>query len=105
MSSVFVNVIDVPFVVLDSVTLSFFVPKKSLLQKLRKVERLSTPTLMIQGASDNCDAPKESEDQDAFFTGGYQRLLLEGVGHFPHREAPEIVADALIDFLSKLANG
>ena len=77
----------------------------TLLQKLRKVERLSTPTLMIQGASDYCDAPKESEGQDKFFAGGYQRLLLAGVGHFPHREAPEIVADALIDFLSKLANG
>jgi pimeloyl-ACP methyl ester carboxylesterase len=53
---------------------------------------------MIQGASDYCDAPKESEDQEKFFSGGYQRLLLDGVGHFPHREAPERVADAAAHF-------
>jgi hypothetical protein len=29
--------------------------------KLREIDCLSTPTLMIQGASDFCDAPKESE--------------------------------------------
>ena len=71
----------------------------SLQCKLREVERLSTPALMIQGASDCCDAPKESEGQDEFFGGGYQRLLLEGVAHFPHREAPDAVAYAVIRLL------
>jgi pimeloyl-ACP methyl ester carboxylesterase len=33
--------------------------------KLREIEYLSTPTLMIQGASDSCDAPKESERTEA----------------------------------------
>jgi pimeloyl-ACP methyl ester carboxylesterase len=73
----------------------------SLQRKLREVEHVSTPTLMIQGASDYCDTSKESEGQDKFFTGGYRRLLLEGVGHFPHREAPDKVADAVIDLLPK----
>jgi hypothetical protein len=31
---------------------------------------------MIQGASDYCDAPKESEGLDNSFSGGYHRLLL-----------------------------
>src|SRR5215469_204887 len=54
-----------------------------LLSTLRGVERLSTPTLMIHGASDFCVGPRESEGLDELFTGGYLRLVLEGVGHFP----------------------
>ena len=76
---------------------------EALQRKLRTIERLSTPTLMIQGASDICDAPKESEGLDNFFIGGYLRLLLEGVGHFPHREAPRLVADAVLDLLESYA--
>jgi pimeloyl-ACP methyl ester carboxylesterase len=51
---------------------------------------------MIQGAVDYCDDPKESEGQEEFFSGRYERLLLDGVGHFPHRESPTQVADAII---------
>jgi hypothetical protein len=39
----------------------------ALQRKLGGIERLSTPTLMIQGASDFCDAPKESEGLDNFY--------------------------------------
>jgi pimeloyl-ACP methyl ester carboxylesterase len=56
---------------------------------------VATPTLMIQGADDRCDLPAASEDQAPFFASGYSRLLLGGVGHFPHREAPDNVADAI----------
>jgi pimeloyl-ACP methyl ester carboxylesterase len=70
-------------------------------QRLSETERLSTPTLMLQGASDFCDAPSESEGRDRFFTGGYHRLLLDGVGHFPHREAPGSVAEAIIQHLQQ----
>jgi pimeloyl-ACP methyl ester carboxylesterase len=65
-------------------------------QRLSKVEYLSTPTLMIQGMSDFCDPPSESKGLEAFFTSGYERVELEGVGHFPHREAPKLVADAVL---------
>lgn len=68
-------------------------------RRLGEIDQLSTPTLMIQGASDYCDAPSESEDQEKYFTGRYRRMLLEGVGHFPHREAPGLVAPAIIKFL------
>ena len=64
-------------------------------QKLQEVRVLSTPTLMIQGESDFCDAPSESEGLEAYFTGRYQRALLDGIGHFPHREAPDEVAEAV----------
>ena len=34
----------------------------------------------------------------ALVTGGYERRVLEGVGHFPQREAPQAVAAALLKF-------
>ncbi|WP_294395564.1 alpha/beta hydrolase [uncultured Sphingomonas sp.] len=57
---------------------------------------LATPTLMIQGAADACDPPGESAGLDEYFTAGYQRIVLPDVGHFPQREAPDAVADALV---------
>jgi pimeloyl-ACP methyl ester carboxylesterase len=33
---------------------------------------------------------------DHSFTGGYELLTLDGIGHFPPREAPDAVATALI---------
>jgi pimeloyl-ACP methyl ester carboxylesterase len=71
----------------------------SLQQRLGEVERLSTPALMIQGGSDYCDDPKESEGLEKFFSVRYDRLLLEGIGHFPHRERPMEVAEAVLCLL------
>jgi pimeloyl-ACP methyl ester carboxylesterase len=71
----------------------------SLRRELQQIQTLSTPTLMIQGASDFCDVPEESEDLEAHFAGHYQRALLDGVGHFPHREAPDLVASHLLAHL------
>ena len=70
-------------------------------QKIGEIETLSTPTLMIQGAADLCDAPSESEGLERHFANGYRRLLLGGVGHFPHREAPVAVADAILHHLQE----
>jgi pimeloyl-ACP methyl ester carboxylesterase len=60
---------------------------------------LSVPTLMLHGASDTCTIPDSSAGKEAFFKGPYRRELLAGVGHFPPREAPQAVAQALLDFL------
>jgi pimeloyl-ACP methyl ester carboxylesterase len=54
---------------------------------------------MIQGMSDFCDAPSESEGLEAHFTAGYQRVLLDSIGHFPHREAPVDVTAAILRHL------
>ena len=68
--------------------------------ELGRAERIGVPTLMIQGESDHCDPPSESEKQEQYFSAGYKRLLLEGVGHFPHREAARAVADAVLSWLT-----
>jgi pimeloyl-ACP methyl ester carboxylesterase len=67
--------------------------------KLKNTVLIEVPALMIQGASDFCDLPSASEGQEKYFPSGYERILLEGVGHFPHREAPAKVADAAVRFL------
>jgi pimeloyl-ACP methyl ester carboxylesterase len=64
--------------------------------RLFEVERIATPTLMIQGAEDRCYKPRASANLERYFTGTYERILIDTVGHFPHREAPEAVA-AMID--------
>jgi pimeloyl-ACP methyl ester carboxylesterase len=56
---------------------------------------------MIQGGSDFCDGPKESEGLERFFTGDYSRQVLDGIGHFPHREAAALVAEAILRHFSK----
>jgi pimeloyl-ACP methyl ester carboxylesterase len=62
-------------------------------------ERLSTPTLMVQGAEDRCDPPGESAEDQRYFMGGYRRVVLDGVGHFPAREAPVRVAEEIVTHL------
>lgn len=71
----------------------------ALQSRLAGIDRISVPTLMIQGGADFCDEPASSEGMDRHFTGGYRRVVLDGVGHFPPREAPGAVADLLIAHL------
>jgi pimeloyl-ACP methyl ester carboxylesterase len=65
---------------------------QALKSRLAAIETIGTPTLMIQGTADRCNPPSESADQARHFTGPYKRVLLEGAGHFPAREAPEQIA-------------
>jgi pimeloyl-ACP methyl ester carboxylesterase len=60
-------------------------------ERLAATERIDVPTLMIQGGLDYCDEPRTSEALDGYFAA-YQRVVIDGAGHFPHREAPGEVA-------------
>jgi len=73
--------------------------------RLRSAETIAVPTLMIQGGDDRCDAPATSAGQARWFTGPYRRLVLDGVGHFPAREAPDAVAEALTAHLGEAFGG
>jgi pimeloyl-ACP methyl ester carboxylesterase len=68
-------------------------------RRLGGTEMVSVPTVMLQGAADYCDEPPTSEGLERYFSGGYRRQVIDGVGHFPHREAPEVVADAVLSHL------
>jgi pimeloyl-ACP methyl ester carboxylesterase len=71
--------------------------------KLNPAPKLDVPTLVLHGAADSCNIPSSSDGKAALFTGPYERQLLEGVGHFPQREAPQQVADALLHFFIQYA--
>jgi pimeloyl-ACP methyl ester carboxylesterase len=68
--------------------------------RLRPAPVIQVPTLMIHGAADPANDPSTSADRESLFSGPYQRILLDGVGHFPTREAPDAVARAVRAFLS-----
>ncbi|WGS47603.1 alpha/beta hydrolase (plasmid) [Burkholderia sp. JSH-S8] len=59
---------------------------------------LSVPTLVLHGGADTCNHPDSSDGREAFFQRRYERQVLDGVGHFPQREAPRAVADAILRF-------
>lgn len=64
---------------------------------------IGVPTLFIQGDADACNLPEGADGQESYFSNGYERVVVPGVGHFPHRESPGAVAHALREHLR--ANG
>jgi pimeloyl-ACP methyl ester carboxylesterase len=68
--------------------------------RLHPAPVLSVPTLVLHGAADACNHPDSSIGKERFFTGPYKRQLLDGVGHFPQREAPGSVAQCVLDFIA-----
>lgn len=66
--------------------------------RLNPAPVLSVPTLVLHGGADTCNHPDSSKGREAFFTGRYERQVLDGVGHFPQREAPQAVAEAVSRF-------
>lgn len=66
--------------------------------RLQSVPALSVPALVLHGSSDACVYPNGTEGQEMFFTDRYERQVLDGVGHFPHREAPQLVAETILRF-------
>ena len=64
---------------------------------------LSTPTLLIHGMDDHCTLAETTDGAGRHFTGGYKRVLLDGVGHFPQRESPAETAEAMLAHLRETA--
>jgi pimeloyl-ACP methyl ester carboxylesterase len=69
--------------------------------KLARDPTIRVPTLVIHGGGDPCNDPSTSEGKESYFASRYERTLLDRVGHFPQREAPAAVADAIVRFLGR----
>jgi pimeloyl-ACP methyl ester carboxylesterase len=67
-------------------------------RRLTAAQSISVPTLMIHGASDAATLPQSTEGQEKYFSGGYSRHLIPGIGHFPTREAPDVVNKLVVEF-------
>ncbi|MCD9032779.1 alpha/beta hydrolase [Luteimonas sp. Y-2-2-4F] len=65
--------------------------------RLQPAPSLDLPALLLHGEADTCNDPATSAGSARWFAGPYARRLLPGVGHFPQHEAPDAVADALLE--------
>ena len=61
-------------------------------RRLEAMRTISVPTTLLHGVEDRCELKETTDGAEQYFSGRYRRVLVEGVGHFPHREAPEVVA-------------
>lgn len=58
---------------------------------------ITVPTTLLIGADDGIVQPYPDDERwRTHFTGKAGRHLLEGVGHFPHRERPQAVIEAVL---------
>lgn len=71
----------------------------ALSRRALEARQIHVPTLTIQGGDDRCILPFTSEGKEAHFAASYERQVLDGVGHFPTREAPQEIARRLRAFL------
>jgi pimeloyl-ACP methyl ester carboxylesterase len=69
--------------------------------ELEKKPKITVPTWFVVGLADACNHPEGSLGQEDWFTGGYERVELPGIGHFIHRQAPEAVAGVLARTLAE----
>ncbi len=61
---------------------------------------ITAATLQIHGGLDPCVLPSTAEGSRRFVSGEYEWLQLDGVGHFPHQEVPDLVTKELLRWLS-----
>jgi pimeloyl-ACP methyl ester carboxylesterase len=54
------------------------------------------PTLQLHGALDPVVLPATAQGSGRYVVADYEWRLLDGVGHFPHREAPDLVAGEIL---------
>ncbi len=60
---------------------------------------ITVPTVVLEGQTDGVHPAHEADPHAAHFTGPYHRAIVPGVGHFMPREAPEVVARAVLSLV------
>lgn len=71
-------------------------------ERVKETKTLSLPAIYFQGEEDGVNPPEVSQEVHKKFTGNFDRILLQNVGHFPQREDSEAVAKELSVFLGGL---
>jgi len=59
------------------------------------------PTLHLHGALDPVVPPAAAQGSGRYVIAGYEWRLLPGIGHFPHREASELVTGEIIRWMKE----
>lgn len=64
---------------------------------------IAVPVLQLHGSADRNMSASLAADSHEHVISDYQWRELDGVGHYPHEEAPDEVTDALTKWLAPLA--
>jgi pimeloyl-ACP methyl ester carboxylesterase len=54
------------------------------------------PTLQLHGSVDPVVLPATAQGSGRYVVAAYEWRLLDGIGHFPHREAPDLVTGEIL---------
>src|SRR5215468_10462215 len=68
--------------------------------KLAKQPTITVPTINLHGRHSGISPASDRDGQAKFFTGGYERRLLPGIGHNVPQEAPDAMVAALRDLMN-----
>ncbi len=66
---------------------------------MRMQEPITVPVMQIHGGADRTVLPRAAAHSGRHVTGPHRWVQLEGIGHFPHEEAPSRVTSELLDWL------
>ena len=69
--------------------------------RLAAQPRISVPTIVIHGSADDVHPPRNSEGNERYFSGNYERRLFDHVGHNPPQESPKAFAEAVLDLCNR----
>jgi pimeloyl-ACP methyl ester carboxylesterase len=58
---------------------------------------IDVPTLILYGGQDGCIGPACHPDFSSYFPGGLRHVMLPGVGHWPHLEAPAQTCELVVE--------
>lgn len=61
---------------------------------------ITVPTIALQGEADGVQPAHTSEGHAEYFSGPFTRRILPRIGHNPPQEAPQVVANAILELLS-----
>jgi pimeloyl-ACP methyl ester carboxylesterase len=61
---------------------------------------VATPTLHLHGAVDPCVLPRVARGAGKYVEGPYRWKVLDGTGHFPHEERPDVFDGELLGWLA-----
>jgi pimeloyl-ACP methyl ester carboxylesterase len=57
---------------------------------------ITAPTLQLHGSLDSCVLPQTAQGSGQYVAADYEWRVLEGLGHFPHEESPDLVTGELL---------
>jgi len=67
--------------------------------KLAAQPKIAVPSIVLHGAADGVNPLQGSAGHSKYFSGRYERRVLDNVGHNPPQESPEAFAGAILCLL------